>query len=145
MAGTVMDCNASLTQKTKGKAMTTEASVDTRTQILEPVSPGEVAIQPEANPLIKIMAIVTPLLSFGVQNWFVLTMGLLSGEMRFIGIAMLTGNLMGMFLMPLIVMLLFQIGKRFRNPRSRWSIFFYTGLFFLVVNILSAIGRVLSN
>lgn len=125
--------------------MTIEASVDTRMQTLESASPGEVAVKPKANPLIKIMAIVTPLLSFGVQNWFLLTMGMLSGEMRFIGIAMMTGNLIGAYLMPLIVMLLFQIGKRFRNPRSRWSIFFYTGLFFLAVSILSAIGRVLSN
>lgn len=124
--------------------MTTAVSTDTRRQTVEAVSPSEVGAKHKANTLIKIMAIVTPLLSFAVQNWVLITAVVLGGRIGSLEIAMLAGGLIGVFLMPLIIMLLFQIGKRFRNPRSRWTIFLSTGLFFLAVSILSAFVRALT-
>ena len=124
--------------------MTTAVSTDTRRQTVEAASPSEVGAKHKANTFIRIMAIVTPLLSFAVQNWVLITAVVLGGRIGSLEIAMLAGGLIGVFLMPLIIMLLFQIGRRFRNPRSRWTIFLSTGLFFLAVSILSAFVRALT-
>jgi len=123
--------------------MTDTVSVEAQTQTLEAASLDEADAKLEANTVVKIMAIVTPLLSFMVQNWIMFMSMALGGGIHAIDVAMLAGSLIGVFLMPLMVMLLFQIGKRFRNPRSRWTIFLNTGLFFLVVSILSAIVKLL--
>lgn len=121
--------------------MTTAVSTDTRRQTVEAAPPSEVGAKHKANTFIKIMSVVTPLLSFAVQNWVLIRAAVLGGRIGSLEIAMLAGGLIGVFLMPLIIMLLFQIGKRFRSPRSRWTIFLSTGLFFLAVSILSAFLR----
>ena len=123
--------------------MTTTVPVDTQTQTLEEGSHIEVDAKPKAKTIVKIMAIVTPLLSFAAQNLLLIMAMAVGGSVHSIEIAMLAGNLAGFYLTPLIIMLLFQIGKRFRNPRSRWAIFLNTALFFLVVSILSAIVKML--
>jgi len=59
------------------------------------------------------------------------------------GIAGGIGGVVGSFIPALIVVLLFQIGKRFRNSRSRWKIFMWTQLVALlgqIISILQIIG-----
>ena len=121
--------------------MTTTVSEDTQTQTLETAPHIEIDAKPKT--IVKVLAIVTPFLSFAAQNWLLIMAMAVGGGVHSIEIAMLAGNLAGFYLTPLIITLLFQIGKRFRNPRSRWTIFLNTGLFFLVVSILSAIVKML--
>lgn len=123
--------------------MTNTASVEPQTQTLDTVTPTEARAKPEANTAVKVMAIVTPLLSFMVQYWIMFMAIALGSRIHSIDVVMLAGGLIGVFVMPLIVMLLFQIGKRFRNSRSRWTIFLNTGLVFLVLSILSSIVKML--
>ena len=123
--------------------MTSTVPLDTQSQTVETTSLSEVEAEPQAKTIVKVMALVTPLLSFTVQNWLLIMAMAIGGGAHSIEIAMLAGNLAGFYLTPLIIMLLFQIGKRFHNPRSRWTIFFNTGLFFLVVSILSASVKML--
>ena len=123
--------------------MTTTVSVDPQTQTLETASYIEADAKPKAKTIVKVLAIVTPFLSFTAQNWLLIMAMAVGGSAHSIEIAMLAGNLAGFFITPLIIMLLFQIGKRFRNSRSRWTIFLNTGLFFLAVSIMSAIVKML--
>jgi uncharacterized protein YacL len=112
---------------------------------LENTPPVEAGSKTEAKTIVILMAIVIPLLSFLVLNWVPIAAVLLDGKIHPLEIATMAGCLIGVYIAPMIIMLLFQIGKQFRNPRSRWIIFMNTGIFFLVVNILSAIGKVLTK
>jgi phosphatidylglycerophosphate synthase len=139
------DRTSGLTQDRKGKTMDTAESAGIRTQTLENEPSVEAGSKTEAKTIVKILAIVIPLLSFLVLNWITIAAVLLVGKIHPVEIATMAGHLIGVYLMPTIIMLLFQIGRQFRNPRSRWTIFMNTGIFFLVVNILSAIGKVLTK
>lgn len=121
--------------------MTTTTSIPADSQVVIDQSAGEVNTAPTAGTLIKAIAIVVPLISFAIRNGFLIAGMTLAGKAHPMEIAVLVGGMIGVYLMPLIVMLLFQIGKRFRNPRSRWLISLYTGLFYLAVNIISALLR----
>lgn len=122
--------------------MSTTASVDTRTQTLEAIPENEAKTKTEASAIVKTMAILIPLLSFVAHNWMMILATAMGANVHPVEIARMGGSLVGVFLSPLLIMLLFQIGKRFRNPRSRWKIFMNTGIFFLVVSIFSAINKI---
>ncbi len=47
------------------------------------------------------------------------------------------GYVLGLFLLPTIIVAIFQIWKRFRNPRSIWRIIFRVFLIIFVCNITS--------
>jgi len=123
--------------------MTDTTSIETQTQTLEVTSLTEVEAKPKAKTIVKVMAIITPLLSFAVQNWVLIMAIGLGGGVHSIDMAMLGGSLTGVFLMPLVIMLLFQVGKRFRNHRSRWIIFLGAAVCFLAVSCLSAFVKLL--
>ncbi len=125
--------------------MDTAEATGIRTQTLENAPPVDAGSKTKAKTIVKIMAIVIPLLSFLVLSWIPIATVLLVGKIHSMEIAAMTGRLIGVYIAPTIIMLIFQIGKQFRNPRSRWTIFMNTGIFFLVVNILSAIGKVLTK
>ncbi len=136
-AGQVTDRHFRILKKTKGTTMTDTATIEPQTRALEAMSVSDEVARRGAGTIVNVMAIVTPLLSFAVQNRvLIMTVGM-GGSIHAVEIAMLAGSLIGVFLMPLILMLLIQIGKRYRNPRSRWFIFLNTALFFLVVSCLS--------
>lgn len=94
-------------------------------------------VQPQASLGLKIAAIATPLMAFTVKNWLFILLALSDGKPHAIQIAEMTGMLIGVVLFPAVVVLLFQIGQRFRNPRSRWTIYFYASLFLLLSNIVN--------
>ncbi|WP_323813109.1 hypothetical protein [Cellvibrio sp. NN19] len=54
------------------------------------------------------------------------------------------GGAMGGIIWPLLVVALFQIGKGFRNQKSRYKIFMWTGFVLLLILILGAVGTFLS-
>ncbi len=124
--------------------MTVTPSVGPQTQTLDTVVVENVETKPEAPAIVKTMAVVTPLLSFLVQNWMAILAIVMGKGVHTLQIATMAGGLVGVFLMPLLIMGLFQIGKRFRNPRSRWTVFLNTGIVFLVISILSAIVKVVA-
>jgi hypothetical protein len=119
----------------------TTASADTGSQTLEAFSVSEIDTKTHASAIVKTLAIVLPLLSFVAHNWMMILAMVVGANVHGVEIARMAGSLVGVFLSPLIIMLLFQIGKRFRNARSRWTIFMNAGIFFLVVSIFSAIGK----
>jgi drug/metabolite transporter (DMT)-like permease len=44
------------------------------------------------------------------------------------------------FLIPVLVALLFQLGRRFRNPRAMLRVFLWTSLMGMVVSLLAKVG-----
>ena len=54
------------------------------------------------------------------------------------------GGAVGGVIWPLLVVALFQLGKGFRNQKSRYKIFMWTGFVFLLILILGAIGALVS-
>lgn len=54
------------------------------------------------------------------------------------------GGAVGGIIWPLIVVGLFQIGKGFRNEKSRYKIFMWTGFVLLVILILGTVGAIFS-
>jgi hypothetical protein len=125
--------------------METAESAGIRIQTLENAPPVKAGSKTEAKTIVKILAIAIPLLSFLALNWITIATVLLIGKIHPVEIAIMAGHLIGVYLLPMIIMLLFQIGKQFRNPRSRWTIFMNAGIFFLVANIFSAINKVLTK
>jgi hypothetical protein len=129
--------------------MDADFSIQTSTQPIEENSVREESFHPKPSMVLRISAIVVPLLTFCVQNWFVITVGLLGADIHPVQIAQVAGSLIGVILFPAIVVGLFQIGKRFRNPRSRYRIFLIAALFSLfstlfvrLVSFLSKAGSV---
>ncbi len=60
------------------------------------------------------------------------------------GVAGGIGGVIGSLIPALIIVMLFQIGKRFRNSRSRWKVFMWAQFVFLlgqIVSVLQAIGK----
>ena len=129
--------------------MDADFSIQTSTQPIEENSVREESFHPKPSMLLRVSAIVVPLLTFCVQNWFVITVALLGADIHPVQIAQVAGSLFGVILFPAIVVGLFQIGKRFRNTRSRYRIFLIAALFSLfstlfvrLVSFLSKAGSV---
>jgi hypothetical protein len=129
--------------------MDSDILVQTSTQQIDENLEPEDTFNPKPSMLLRVSAIVVPLLTFCVQNWFVITVGLLGADIHPVQIAQVAGSLIGVILFPAIVVGLFQIGKRFRNPRSRYRIFLIAALFSLfstlfvrLVSFLSKAGSV---
>ena len=109
--------------------MDADFSIQTSTQPIEENSVREENFHPKPSMLLRVSAIVVPLLTFCVQNWFVITVALIGSAIHPVQIAQMVGSLIGVILFPVIVVGLFQIGKRFRNVRSRYRIFLFAALF----------------
>lgn len=74
-----------------------------------------------------------------------LVLAALAGLLEGMELAVVTGYVIGGALFwPCVVVALFNIGKRFRNSRSRWKIFFWTSCFSLL-SIVGSLGRSLSE
>ena len=54
------------------------------------------------------------------------------------------GGAVGGIIWPLLVVALFQLGKGFRNQKSRYKIFMWTGFVLLLIIILGAVGSFVS-
>jgi hypothetical protein len=111
--------------------MDADISAQANTRPIEVILEREDAFNPKPSMALRISAIVVPLITFCVQNWFVITVALIGAGIHSAQIAQMVGSLIGVFLFPVIVVGLFQIGKRFRNPRSRYRIFLFAALFSL--------------
>lgn len=61
------------------------------------------------------------------------------------GIAAGFGGIVGSFIPALVVVLMFQIGKRFRNSRSRWKIFMWTQFVAFLGQIPSILQSINAN
>ncbi len=122
--------------------MDSEFSIQART----PAAPGNLLIaedrQPKASMGVKISAITIPIIAFAVQNWFVITVALWGAKIHPVQIAQMVGSVIGVLLFPMLFVLLFQIGKRFRTPRRRWSIFMWVSLLLLVSNVFAVFNKV---
>jgi uncharacterized protein YacL len=116
--------------------MDTDISVQASPQPIDVDLELEGTFNPKPSVVLRISAIVVPLITFCVQNWFVITVTMLGSDIHPVQIAQVVGSLIGVILFPAIVVGLFQIGKRFRNPRSRYRIFLFTALFSLVCTLL---------
>jgi hypothetical protein len=131
--------------------MNTTASAATPTLVAESVNEvgvktetiGAAKAAPDAETRIKVIAITVLFLSFAADITNRLMGGMAVNGFQPIFISILVFDLVCLFLVLLIVMLLFQIGKRFRNPRSRWRIFLNTGLVLLGLQFFSIICNVL--
>jgi hypothetical protein len=110
-----------------------------RTFAAQPACTSE--LTPDAEPRIKVIAILAVLLPAIGYLVPLISKSILVNSADPITnsfwVAQLVVTLVPVFLFPLLVLLIFQIGKRFRNPRSRWHVFLYTGLFFLGYHFLA--------
>ena len=90
----------------------------------------------KASPLLKIT-------SFGLA----LLLMLCSGLQQFIAtggrLPETIGGAVGGIIWPLLVVALFQIGKGFRNEKSRYKIFMWTALVFFLIIIVGFAGQLL--
>jgi hypothetical protein len=111
--------------------MDADISVQAVTQPIDVNLKSEDTFNPKPSMALRISAIVVPLITFCVQNWFVITVALIGSAIHPVQIAQMVGSLIGVILFPVIVVGLFQIGKRFRNARSRYRIFLFAALFSL--------------
>jgi hypothetical protein len=111
--------------------MGADISVQASTQPIDVNLEREDTFNPKPSMVLRISVIVVPLMTFCVQNWFVITLALIGSAIHTVQIAQIVGSLIGVFLFPAIVVGLFQIGKRFRNSRSRYRIFLFAALFSL--------------
>lgn len=109
--------------------MDADISVQACTQPIYENLEREDTFNPKPSMVLRIGAIIVPLMTLCVQNWFVITVALLGSGIHPVQIAQVIGSLIGVILFPAIVVGLFQIGKRFRNPRSRYRIFLFAALF----------------
>jgi len=131
------------------KKMRSEMGADTPVQTgAQPIYKNpqrEDTFNPEPSMVLRISAIVVPLMTFCVQNWFVITLVLLGSGMHTVQIAQVAGSLIGVFLFPAVVVAIFQIGKRFRNSRSRYRIYLFAALFSLSSTLLVRLMSFLVN
>lgn len=111
--------------------MDADISVQAGTQPIDENLERDVTFSPKPSMVLRISAIVVPLMTFCVQNWFVITVALLGSGIHAAQIAQVMGSFIGVILFPAVVVGLFQIGKCFRNPRSRYRIFLFAALFSL--------------
>lgn len=111
--------------------MTIKADAQPKTGVF----PGHKKVEPQAPWLLKAGAIVAPILAFAAEYWASIVLVTMGSKVHSIEIARMIGTLIALVGFPLLVVLLFQIGKRFRNPYSRWSIFLYVSLFLLLSKI----------
>jgi hypothetical protein len=111
--------------------MDADISVQASTLPIDENLKPEDTFNPKPSMVLRISAIVVPLMTFCVQNWFVITVALIGAAIHPAQIAQMVGSLIGVFLFPAIVVGLFQIGKRFRNTRSRYRIFLFAAFFSL--------------
>ena len=116
--------------------MDTDISMQAGAQPIEENLVREETFHPKPSMVLKISAIVVPLITFGVQNWLVITVSLLGAAIHPVQIAKMVGSLIGVFILPAVVVGLFQIGKRFRNPPTRYRIFLFVALFVLFSKLL---------
>jgi hypothetical protein len=110
--------------------MDAEISSQVTHPIYENMEPKK-TLTPKPSVLLKVSAVAVPLMTFCVQNWVVILVALLGADIHPAQFAEMGGSLIGVILFPAIVVGLFQIGKRFRNPRSRYRIYLYAALFSL--------------
>lgn len=103
--------------------------------------PGVKAEKPQASWLLKTGTVMTTIFTAVVGNWAPLLMAFMGNKIHSLEIAEIIGGVIGLIFFPMIVVLLFQIGKRFRNPRSRWSIYLYTSLFLLFTKIVNGLTK----
>ena len=61
------------------------------------------------------------------------------------GIPGAIGAAIGSLIPALFIVLVFQIGRRFRNPRSRWKIFAWSQLVFLLGQVFTVLQTVGAN
>jgi hypothetical protein len=127
--------------------MDAEISVQTSTLPLDENLEPKAAFNAKPSMFLRISVIIVPLMTFCAQNWSLILVALLGAAIHPVQITQMVGSLIGVFLFPLLVVGLFQIGKRFRNPRSRYRIFLFTALFslfstlfLLFVNFLARVG-----
>jgi hypothetical protein len=125
--------------------MDADISVQTSTQPIDDNLEREDTLHPKASMVLRISAIVVPLMTFCVQNWFVITVALLGSSIHPAQISQMVGSLIGVFLFPAVVVGLFQIGKRFRNARSRYRIFLFVALFSLFSTLFVRLLSLLSK
>ena len=111
--------------------MDADVSVQAGTQPIDVNLESKDTFNPKPSKALRISAIVVPLITFCVQNWFVITVALIGSAIHPVQITQMAGSLIGVILFPVIVVGLFQIGKRFRNTRSRYKIFLFAALFSL--------------
>jgi hypothetical protein len=111
--------------------MDADISVKAGTQPIDENLECDGTFSPKPSMVLRISAIAVPLMTFCVQNWFVITVALLGSGIHAVQIAHVIGSFIGVILFPAVVVGLFQIGKRFRNPRSRYRIFLFAALFSL--------------
>lgn len=115
--------------------MEQNTAMQTHAQQLTGVFPGKKNADPKAPWLLKAGAIVAPILAFAAEYWVSMVLAAMGSKVHSIIIARMSGTLIALVGFPLLIVLLFQIGKRFRNPYSRWSIFLYVSLFLLLSKI----------
>lgn len=111
--------------------MDADISVQASTNSIDANFEREGTFNPEPSMVLRISAIVVPLMTFCIQNWFVITVSLLGSGIHAVQIAQVIGSVIGVILFPAVVVGLFQVGKRFRNSRSRYRIFLFAALFSL--------------
>ncbi len=111
--------------------MDADISVQASTKPIDTNLKREDTFNPKPSMVLRLSAIVVPLMTFCIQNWFVITVALLGSGIHAVQIAQVIGSFIGVILFPAVVVGLFQIGKRFRNPRSRYRIFLFAALFSL--------------
>jgi hypothetical protein len=70
--------------------------------------------------------------------------GFMGGMVEAHNISFALGRAVFPILFPLIVALLFSIGKGFRNPRSQTKVVMWTALILFLLTLLSAAGRVVA-
>jgi hypothetical protein len=108
--------SATLIQDIPTKKMRSEMGADTPVQTgAQPIYKNpqrEDTFNPKPSMVLRISAIVVPMMTFCVQNWFVITLVMLGSGMHPAQIAQVVGSLIGVFLFPAVVVALFQIGKR---------------------------------
>ena len=125
--------------------MEADISVQGGTPSIDEDLKRDIPFNPKPSMVLKISVVLVPLMTFCVKNWFVIAVALLGSNIHPVQIAELVGSLIGIILFPAIVVGLFQIGKRFRNVRSRYRIFLYTALFLFFCNLFVGMASFLEK
>jgi hypothetical protein len=120
--------------------MNTDISVQTGKQVLSSSLESQEPLKPKPSLGLKFFTIVVPLLNFGFKHLLMFTMAIAGAGIHPVQISKAVGTLIGIILFPAIIVGLFQIGKRYRNPRSRWRIFLYASLFLLFASVVRVVG-----
>ncbi len=82
---------------------------------------SQVADEPVLKPslLVRIMAVLLTVLTAAILAPRYLAQG---------GVSFMVGGMLGVVLFAMLFVGIFQLGRRFRNPRSRWRIYAWSQL-----------------